>query len=247
MQKAKIVAHRGFAEKYPENSLSAFEAAIDCNCKYLELDVQLTNDLVPVVIHDSNLKRTADKNVDVLESKWSDISQVTIGEAKRFKNKFSAEKLAKLEDFCDLLKRNPSVNAFVEIKEESISKFSCEKTLLAVSSVLARVKNQCTLISFDANILFEAKKLNTLPLGYILRAYDKSHLNTAKKLQPEVLICNYLKIPDKDDVLWPGSWDWFIYEVTSPEVATKWIARGVSYIETMKVQAMMEALASDGD
>lgn len=242
MHKAKIVAHRGFAEKYPENSESAFQAAIDCSCKYLELDVQLTLDLVPVIIHDSNLKRTGGSSVDILESKWSDISGATIGEAKRFKDKFSDEKLLKLEDFSDLLRANPKVHAFVEIKEESISKFGCKTVLDAVCRAIMPVKQQCTIISFDADILFEAKKLKLFPLGYILRRYDELHLDTANKLLPEVLICNYLKIPDKEDALWPGSWSWFIYEVTKAKVAKKWIKRGVTYIETMKVQFLMEAL-----
>lgn len=53
-----IAAHRGCRAYYPENTLSAFEACID-KCHFIELDVQLSRDLVPMVTHDPTLERTS--------------------------------------------------------------------------------------------------------------------------------------------------------------------------------------------
>jgi glycerophosphoryl diester phosphodiesterase len=53
-----IAAHRGFRACFPENTLPAFTASID-RCHFIEIDVQLSKDNVPVVIHDATLDRTS--------------------------------------------------------------------------------------------------------------------------------------------------------------------------------------------
>ncbi len=54
-----IAAHRGFRAHYPENTLSAFKASIG-RCHFIELDIQMSKDFVPVVFHDPTLERTSD-------------------------------------------------------------------------------------------------------------------------------------------------------------------------------------------
>ncbi len=53
-----VVAHRGYSARYPENTLCAFEAAIDAGADVVELDVGLSADRVPFVLHDATLERT---------------------------------------------------------------------------------------------------------------------------------------------------------------------------------------------
>jgi len=54
-----ISAHRGFRSCYPENTLAAFIASRG-RCHFIELDIRLSKDNVPVVIHDPTLSRTSD-------------------------------------------------------------------------------------------------------------------------------------------------------------------------------------------
>lgn len=54
-----VIAHRGFGSHYPENTLAAFIASIN-RCNFIELDIQLSKDKVPMVIHDPTLDRTSD-------------------------------------------------------------------------------------------------------------------------------------------------------------------------------------------
>jgi glycerophosphoryl diester phosphodiesterase len=54
-----IAAHRGDRSQKPENTLSALVSSIG-KCDFIEIDVQLTKDLVPVIIHDDTLGRTSD-------------------------------------------------------------------------------------------------------------------------------------------------------------------------------------------
>lgn len=55
-----VVAHRGASHSHPENTLPAFAAALELGVELIELDVRLTRDGVPVVIHDPDVSRTTD-------------------------------------------------------------------------------------------------------------------------------------------------------------------------------------------
>ncbi|MBN1800730.1 MAG: glycerophosphodiester phosphodiesterase family protein [Candidatus Lokiarchaeota archaeon] len=52
------IGHRGSLEKFEENTLIAFENALECGADYIEFDVRRTKDEKLVIIHDSNLERT---------------------------------------------------------------------------------------------------------------------------------------------------------------------------------------------
>lgn len=56
----EIWAHRGASARQPENTIAAFTAAMEAGADGVELDVQLTSDGVPVVIHDETVDRTHD-------------------------------------------------------------------------------------------------------------------------------------------------------------------------------------------
>ena len=53
-------AHRGFSAAYPENTMLSFQKARETGCHGIELDVHLSADGVPVVIHDEQVDRTTD-------------------------------------------------------------------------------------------------------------------------------------------------------------------------------------------
>ena len=61
----QLVAHRGYSLRYPENTLLAIEQAFIAGACYVECDVQLTQDGVPVLLHDNNLQRTTGQAEDV--------------------------------------------------------------------------------------------------------------------------------------------------------------------------------------
>lgn len=56
----KVIAHRGYSGKYPENTMLAFRKAEEAGADEIELDVQLTKDGTVVVIHDEKIDRTTD-------------------------------------------------------------------------------------------------------------------------------------------------------------------------------------------
>lgn len=71
-------AHRGGACDHPENSMQAFMSAWRLGFRYLETDVQLTQDGTVVAFHDTNLLRTCGVDVDIEHLRKSDLPSVLI-------------------------------------------------------------------------------------------------------------------------------------------------------------------------
>ena len=62
----KIYGHRGMVQQYPENTMAAFKACVDQGVS-IELDVYLSKDGVPVVIHDDTVDRTTNGSGEVMK------------------------------------------------------------------------------------------------------------------------------------------------------------------------------------
>lgn len=77
-----VVAHRGAASASPENTLIAFEAAIRAGADMIELDVRLTADGVPVVIHDADVAMTTDGTGLVHELTLAQVKALHAGTAR---------------------------------------------------------------------------------------------------------------------------------------------------------------------
>ena len=74
-----VIAHRGYSSEAPENTLPAFDLAVSRGFRHVELDVQLTADGVPIVIHDATLNRTTDGSGPVSKATLSDILGLDAG------------------------------------------------------------------------------------------------------------------------------------------------------------------------
>ncbi len=74
-----VVAHRGASSTHPENTLEAFEAALALGADVVELDVRLTADGLPVVIHDADVSRTTDGSGLVHELTFAQVKRLNAG------------------------------------------------------------------------------------------------------------------------------------------------------------------------
>jgi glycerophosphoryl diester phosphodiesterase len=235
----KLIAHRGYSECYPENTLVGLEAALSSGADCIEFDVQFSKDGVPMVIHDNGLKRTTGVDGFVNQTTAAQLASICAGEEQRFGNQFGSEPIPTLTAVLKLLDQWPKAIAFVEIKEETVEYFGVEAVAQQMASELASRGNRCVLISFDFAVLEAAKRLGIKKTGWVIRKWEEDSLRIAQKLEPDVLLCNYEKIPDIDNALWPGPWQWALYDVVNPETAWRWIHRGVHFIETWDIGALM--------
>ena len=72
----KIYAHRGASHDFPEMTMAAYEAAVKQGADGFECDLRLTKDGVAVLWHDADLKRRADSDAVVSESKYSKLKRI---------------------------------------------------------------------------------------------------------------------------------------------------------------------------
>lgn len=75
----ELYAHRGASADYPENTMSAFRSAIELGADGIELDVHLSKDGVPVVIHDADVARTTSGSGLIADLYLADIKKLDAG------------------------------------------------------------------------------------------------------------------------------------------------------------------------
>ncbi len=234
-----LIAHRGYAKRYPENTLVALEAAFEAGADCVEFDVQFTNDGVPVLLHDANLKRTTGTNKRIFSIDAEKLDTIVVNEAKKQPKKFSHVGIPSLASAIDLLQRWPQVRAFVEVKQESLDAYGIEKVVKAVAGICSPVIDRCVLISYDLLSLRCARAMGFEAIGWILKTYDDETLSQATELAPDYLFCNHTKLPDGIEAVWQGPWQWAFYEVTQAKTASKLARLGADYVETMAVAEML--------
>lgn len=110
--KPYIIAHRGASGQAPENTLSAFEKAIEIGVDMVELDVHLTKDGKVVVIHDEKLDRTTNMTGEIKEMTWDEMKDADAG--SWYGEQFKGEKLPTLDDALKQI--NGRTKVLIEIK-----------------------------------------------------------------------------------------------------------------------------------
>ena len=238
----QLVAHRGNAYEFPENTLPALRSALELGVNHIEFDVHLSADLVPVVMHDSNLSRCGGINRDALEMDWADLSETAVGEASRFGDRYADVCIPSLSQVVELLGNFPNAIAFVELKRASLRKFGSEQMVHRVCEILKPVAAQTVLISFDLPVINLIKQHTRLPIGWVLAEYNTLSAIKAEATLPDYLFCDHTKFPPDGARLWRGPWRWVSYEVTSRAETAQLAARGVQLMETMQVRRMLREL-----
>jgi glycerophosphoryl diester phosphodiesterase len=234
----ELIAHRGYALRYPENSLPSFRAAIEAGARYVECDVQLTVDGVPVLLHDSDLWRTADDDRDILDMTLDDVMQVEVNETQRLGPRFTGVNVPLLGEFVSLLEEHADVTAFVEIKRASLRRFGVEHVVETVLHTLRPALARCVVISFDRAAIEHARASGAKAIGLVLEEWSDKAKTSATDLKPDYLFCDYRMIPD-DAELWSGPWHWALYEVIDAELALMLSAFGAEFVETMAIKEIL--------
>lgn len=119
MAQTKIIAHRGFSAEAPENTFAAFQAAIDVEADYLELDVHVSLEGKPVVIHDATIDKTSSTNSTgkVADMYFRALLGERVGYPAKFGDLYSGETIPSLSQALELAK--DKIKVCVEVKVEN--------------------------------------------------------------------------------------------------------------------------------
>jgi glycerophosphoryl diester phosphodiesterase len=237
----EIIAHRGNAAEMPENTLQGLESAVRLGVRYIEFDVQLTADMVPVLMHDADLARVSGRPDCVHDLTWSALAELPVGEVARLGNAHAFTYPPSLAQAVDAIAGWEGVTAFVEIKRASLRRFGREKVLRRVAQVLQPVLDRCVLISFDLPSVKILRLMTGARIGWVLSQYDDDARQQAVELAPQFLFVNLERLPSEPAPLWSGPWQWAVYEVRDLKTARACHARGVNLVETMAVRGLLHA------
>lgn len=148
-----VIAHRGASMYAPENTIAAFELAVEMGADAIELDTMLSVDGIPIVIHDHSLGRTTDGSGNVSSKTVAEIKLLDAGSV--FDVRFSGEKIPTLEEVFSAVGKKIMIN--VELKNYASPFDRLPETV--VSLVMEKeLSDRVLLSSFNPIALIKAQR-----------------------------------------------------------------------------------------
>lgn len=153
-QNIYVAAHRGWSEKYPENTMEAFRAAAEIGVDQIEIDVRITKDGELVIIHDATVDRTTDGSGKVNEKMLSEIKALDAGIKKG--EEFKGCRIPTLIEFMEFVKDLPDMTVDFELKEypvegnEEIAYSVCDRVMKIIDEY--GYTDRCVVNTFHARL-----------------------------------------------------------------------------------------------
>jgi len=240
MKSPQLIAHRGHSKDFPENTFIAIENALIQGARYVEFDVQLNKDGQPVVLHDSNLKRTTGINKSIFDTSIQELASIPAGEQQRFGEKFAHIRIPTLEDIVHLISAWPDSTAFIEIKRASLDHFNPESVIKKILDTIEPIKNQCVIISFSDKAVASVQAQGAYQTGWIFEPWDQQNESTARELSPDYLFTDYKNVPKNVQSFWPGPWKWGLYEINDAQLILQYTQLGADLVETNAIGELLK-------
>lgn len=182
MAQTKVIAHRGFSSAAPENTLAAFQMAIDIEADYFELDIHKTKDNKIVCIHDKTTDKTTSNNSSGTISKLTldELESFKVGYSEKFGEKFNNERIPTLKEALVLAKGK--IKVCIEIKVKDV-----EKEVVQIVNDL-EMKEQVIIFSFYYNVLQKIRELDVeIPILYLQGNADKNTVSEALVISAQAI------------------------------------------------------------
>ena len=241
MTKPIFIAHRGYASSYPENTLVALDAAKQAGAEYIEVDIQLTSDGIPVLFHDRDLKRLCQQNGSIHDYTFSQLEKFNVTDAEKFGTRFSENKITSLEKFIAYIKKHPGLNVFIELKRLMIDKAGEEKTLAILLPMFYGMEKKIIFISYNQTILKNIHDNTNFKTGIVVDEW--SQLIKSNWLSDWVF-CSADGLPENNNELDIDA-KIAVFEVGNIGLAKHLLAKGIVYLETFRIREMLTAFACE--
>lgn len=160
----RIIAHRGASGYTPENTMAAFQKAVEINADSIELDIRLSKDGIPVICHDAKIKRTSNGTGFVHELTLAELKQYDFG--SWYGDEFTEERIPTLEEVLLFLK-DQDITINIEIKNGPIIQPGIEKKMLDLVYKYG-FEDRVWISSFDHQCLHRVAALDKdIKIGFI--------------------------------------------------------------------------------
>lgn len=161
----KIIGHRGARGEAPENTIGGFRAALDKGVRHFELDIHLSADGVPVVIHDTYTDRTTGHRAQIKQTTAAQLTQLNAAASHDW----------------PLFEAVPTLHSVLPLLDE------CDSVQLEIK--VPHPGPQLTLLRAVRELL-----ANCDPARYSITSFDRTSLQLAQTLLPEFrrgLVCKH--------------------------------------------------------
>lgn len=233
----KTTAHRGVSSLAPENTLAAFTKAAEIGCEWIEIDVQLSLDKVPVVIHDQSVNRCTNGTGIISEMNVESLQSLDAG--SWFSEEFKHEKIPTLKQTLILARaKKLKVNIEIKLYPEDNSTLLCEK----VKEVITQLnidKTQLLFSSFDLSALkIMQSLLPEIPRGLLWKTMPNNGLTLLAEIDAFSVHCNYRFLTAQQTLqIKQAGYEIYCYTPNTPENVIEYWDWGVDMVITDNPQA----------
>lgn len=236
-----LVAHRGNAGEFPQNTLPSVQSALDLGARFIAVDVQASANGVPMVVRDYDLGRCAGIPGAVGALTAAELAQIDVSEPQRFGVRFRGTCIPRLVDALSLITQRRETTVFACLGRASIARVGQEQMISLVAEAVRPFRSRCILVSSDLAVVYRARQSSGLQIGWHVQANDaRLHLQY-EALRPDFLLTDRAAVPPKG-ALWRGPWRWVVNDVANVEDALQLAERGADFVATENVRSMGEAM-----
>ena len=167
-----VTAHRGYSSNYPQNTLLAFEKALELDVDMVEFDINMTRDRVPVIIHNTTVDATTDGSGPVRSFTLEQLRQLDAG-CKFDRGQYAGQRIPTLKELLDLLYPAQYLLLNVEIKDYALETVDASMELIRQYPGLV---DRCIFTCFNARVLdYLTDRYRVRTQGFLARHMSQSH------------------------------------------------------------------------
>ncbi|MDE6688144.1 MAG: phosphatase PAP2 family protein [Lachnospiraceae bacterium] len=166
-----LIAHRGYSSEFPENTMPAFEGALDIGVDYIETDVQMTKDGRLVLFHDNDLMRITGVEGVVSDYTYEELTAMDAG--GWFDNAYEGVRIPTLEELL-LLLSDSDCRLYLELKDIGDVDGFVEKVYGEVEQY--GLLDRCVFASFRYEYLERFKEINP-DVKILFNIYNSSYVD----------------------------------------------------------------------
>lgn len=225
--KPVLISHRGANLLAPENTLPAFDLAYQMGAAWVECDVVLTEDSVPVILHDRDLWRTARVHADIDNLTYDALQNYNVG-AYFAKTKIQA-RVPKLEALLELaLQYGRGVNIEIKPAVSVYADATAEGAWEIMGPYLDRIPILVSSFEFEA-LLWYRKNAPEVHLGYLMSNWQTDWQEKALQLKATSIHCDEKILnPKRLSLLTESQYSILAYTVNSVARAEELFKAGVT-------------------
>jgi len=240
-QPALIAGHRGDRSAAPENTLPALQGALDSTMDFVETDIQLSSDRVPVLIHDTTVDRTTDGTGAVAELSFGELRTLDAG--SWYSGAFTGVPIPSLEEFLVIFADSPK-QALLELK----GFWTTDEVRLVTSLITASgTQNRVTFASFDFTTIMNLREVApTIPRVIIQRQLPADPVGLAEQFHAIAILTSPVSVeadPAAVAAMHEAGLGLLLYTLNSKQRWSEALSLGVDGIITDSPSGLDEWLA----